>query len=209
MVMYTVRTPALVKPLMKELTWSIPTADRVLHLTFDDGPIPEVTPWVLDELDRCDAKATFFCIGRNAEANPGILDRIVRAGHRLGNHTWDHANGWRTPLRAYLRNVLQCQTLTRSDLFRPPYGRITMDQVRALRKRYRIVMWDVLSGDFDGRIDGERCYRNVVDHAGPGSIIVFHDSLKAEPRLRRALPRVLHHFRERGYTFRALPPITA
>jgi len=203
--MYLARTPALVKPLLKEFTWHVVGTGRSVYLTFDDGPTPEVTPWVLDTLAAYDARATFFCIGRNAQVNPDLLARIRKEGHAVGNHTHGHPSGWNTPTKAYLRDVLLCQAITGTKLFRPPYGRISRQQSRALGKRFSLIMWDVLSGDFDTTINGERCLRNVVDHYEPGSIIVFHDSMKAEPRLRFALPRVLDHLVEEGYALRALP----
>ncbi|HOP43009.1 MAG: polysaccharide deacetylase family protein [Flavobacteriales bacterium] len=198
---YLTRTPDLVKPLARDLLWHGSRQGRSLHLTFDDGPIPEVTPWVLDRLSEHGAKATFFCVGRNAADHPAILDRIRAEGHAVGNHTWDHANGWSTTGRAYLRSVLACDAVVGSRLFRPPYGRITRGQVSALKKRFRIVMWDVLSADFDTTIDGARCVDNMVRHVRPGSIVVLHDSLKAWDRLRIALPRALEHFSREGYSF--------
>lgn len=203
--MYLARTPALAKRLMGGLVWGMPGRHKDLYLTFDDGPDPEVTPWVLDTLARSKAKATFFCTGRNAEANPALMDRLRREGHSVGNHTWDHPDGWRTPTASYLRNVLRCQRSTGTRLFRPPYGRITPRQARALRSRFEIVMWEVLSADFDTAIGGERCLRNVLRHARPGSIIVFHDSPKAWPRLRHALPLALERFAADGFAMRALP----
>lgn len=202
--MYLVRTPEPLKPLFRDLVWSVKEPGRRVFLTFDDGPIPEVTPWVLDALAVHGAKATFFCIGRNVAKEPALFQRLQSEGHAVGNHTHDHLNGWQSSQRAYLRNVLRCQALTGTTLFRPPYGRITAGQSRALKERFHIVMWDVLSADFDERIDGERCYRNVVDHVAPGSIIVFHDSLKAAPRLRYALPRVLERLTQEGYSMEAL-----
>lgn len=203
--MYLVRTPALLKPLARDLVWHMPRSERAVYLTFDDGPIPGVTPWVLDQLAGYDAKATFFCIGRNAAAHPSILDRIRSEGHAVGNHSWDHPNGWRTDHRNYLRNVLQCQAITRTRLFRPPYGRMTRGQSKALSTRFRIIMWEVLSADFDTSLSGEECLSNTLRHARPGSIIVFHDSLKAEPRLRHALPLVMEALSRDGYAFNALP----
>lgn len=202
--MYFTRTPALLKPLMKELQWSGPAEGRKLYITFDDGPIPEVTPWVLDTLAEYGAKATFFCIGKNVAQHPELFARIRQEGHSVGNHTYDHLNGWNTPRLTYLRNVLRCQELTGSGLFRPPYGRITRPQAHALGKRFSVVMWDVLSADFDQGLDGDRCLRNVIEQSVPGSIIVFHDSLKAESRLRHALPAALAHFATEGYTMEAL-----
>ncbi len=183
----------------------MPATRKVLYLTFDDGPIPEVTPWVLDQLRDHGALATFFVVGANAQRHSDVLERIRREGHAVGNHTWHHVNGSRTPRATYLRDVLHTQPHTGTRLFRPPYGRLTWGQARALRARFDIVMWDVLSADFDAAVTPERCLRNVLTKARPGSIIVFHDSLKAEPRLRYVLPNVLKHFSEEGFAFEALP----
>ena len=203
--MYLARTPQIVRALLPGFVWRMPGTEKVLYLTFDDGPIPEVTPWVLDTLAFHDARATFFCIGRNVEANGPIVERIINEGHTLGNHTWDHERGRATSTFSYLKSTLRCQALFTSSLFRPPYGSVTVAQYRALRKRYRIVLWDVLSGDFDTTLDGVACAQNVIQGARPGSIVVFHDSLKAEGRLRYALPRTLEHFGRLGYRFKALP----
>ena len=181
------------------------TRDKVLYLTFDDGPIPEVTPWVLDTLRTYGAKATFFCIGRNIERNPDVFQRLIAEGHRVGNHTLDHLSGWDTSLFEYLRNTMHCQQLTRTGIFRPPYGRITLAQARALARRFQLVFWDVLSEDFDANLSAHRCLRNVLAKARSGSIIVFHDSLLAEDRVRYALPRTLEHFARKGYRFDPLP----
>ncbi len=202
--MYLVRTPDVLRPLARDLLWRVRTDEKVVHLTFDDGPVPEVTPWVLDRLKEHDAKATFFCIGRNVERDPALFQRIMAEGHAVGNHTWAHANGWRTSHRAYCRSVLQCDRLVRSRLFRPPYGRITRSQVGTLKRRFQPVMWDVLSADFDPRITAGTCISNVLDNVRPGSIIVFHDSVKAWPRLEKALPAVLRGLREMGYSCAAL-----
>ena len=180
------------------------TTRKELFLTFDDGPIPEVTPWVLQMLRAYNAKATFFCIGQNLVEHALIHKMILKEGHTIGNHTYDHLNGWRTPNKAYFRSVLKCREITGSDLFRPPYGRIKRDQANVLLSRFRIVMWDVLSGDFDLKASKAKCVKNVVDNASRGSIIVFHDSLKARERMQYALPRVLEHFSSLGYAFRAL-----
>ncbi|MCB9164490.1 MAG: polysaccharide deacetylase family protein [Flavobacteriales bacterium] len=203
--MIPARVPRIVQWLLPGYTWRIPTKERVLHLTFDDGPIPGVTPWVLDVLAQAGAKATFFCIGRNCEAEPRILDRIRAEGHGVGDHTWDHPRGRRTDTETYLKSVARSSELTSRSVFRPPYGSLTREQARALRANYRIVLWDVLSGDYDPRVDADECTRRVITHALPGSIVVFHDSLKAESTLRGALPRILEHFSQEGYRFEALP----
>ncbi len=203
--MYLVRTPELIKPFFKDLIWNVPGAIDQVYLTFDDGPIPEVTPWVLDQLAAAGAKATFFCIGENARKEPDLIDRIKAEGHTIGNHTWEHLNGWETSQFTYLRSVLRCHAITRSPYFRPPYGRISRDQARALSKRFKVIMWEVLSADFDQALSGEECARNVTANVRPGSIVVFHDSLKAWDRLRIALPAVLRHLQDEGLRIEALP----
>lgn len=204
--MYLIKTPKIVQALRPAYLWRIPTEERVLHLTFDDGPIPEVTPWVLDTLRPYGAKATFFCVGDNVRRHPGIFQQLLAEGHSVGNHTFHHLNGWQTGPPAYLHDVRRCARLVKSTLFRPPYGRLTPRQRAFLERHYRIVMWDVLSGDFDPALSPEACLRNIVDSAEPGSIIVLHDSLKAEPRLRYALPRVLEWFGEKGWRFAGIKP---
>ena len=187
------------------LTWRIPTSEQVLYLTFDDGPIPVVTPWVLDTLAAYGAKATFFCVGQNARNNPEILDRIKKEGHALGNHTMNHVNGWKTPVSAYVKEVEACSQYVTSAIFRPPYGRISPRQYWQLRKAYKIIYWDVISRDYNESLSGAFCAKRVIDNARKGSIVVFHDSLKAEERLRIALPETLKHFSALGYRFDALP----
>lgn len=176
----------------------------ILYLTFDDGPIPEVTPWVLRQLDKYKAKASFFCVGDNVEKNPAIYRQILAAGHSVGNHTYNHLHAGKTKVKEYVKNVEKCAGLVSSELFRPPYGRIRPKITKRLYDKYRIVMWDVLSGDFDTKLSPEKCLRNVIKHSGPGSIVVFHDSLKAKERLTYVLPRVLSYFSLKGYQFKAL-----
>ncbi|HRF81128.1 MAG TPA: polysaccharide deacetylase family protein [Flavobacteriales bacterium] len=207
--MVPAHVPRILQWLLPGYVWRLPVREKVLYLTFDDGPIAEVTPWVLDELARAGAKATFFCIGRNSAAAPEIMARIRAEKHGVGNHTWDHPRGRRTSRWGYLRNVLSAGQVTSNTMFRPPYGSITLGQAASLRKRYRIVLWDVLSGDYNTALTGTRCAANVIGNASPGSIVVFHDSLKAEARLRIALPQVLKHFGALGYRFEALPFATA
>jgi peptidoglycan/xylan/chitin deacetylase (PgdA/CDA1 family) len=180
----------------------------VLYLSFDDGPHPEATPFVLDQLAKFDAKASFFCIGKNVQLHPKIYDTIIAAGHVVGNHTQNHMNGWKNNTKNYIADIQEATKVIDSNLFRPPYGRIRFSQIKALRLQaalpQQIIMWDVLSGDFDTTITGEKCAQNVIQYAGPGSIIVFHDSTKAMDRLRVALPKVLAHFSSLGYQFKAL-----
>ena len=185
--------------------WSVATDERVLHLTFDDGPIPEVTPWVLDTLWSFEAKATFFCVGDNVLRHPEVYARVLADGHAVGNHTFNHLNGWHTERMTYLHNVRHCARVVHSRLFRPPYGRLLPGQRQFVERHFRIVMWDVLSGDFDQHITPQHCLENVLHHAGPGSIVVLHDSRKAEKNLRFALPAILEYFSGAGYRFAALP----
>ena len=179
----------------------MPAHERVIYLTFDDGPIPEVTPWVLETLKHFDAKATFFCVGDNVVKHPEVFKKVLAAGHQVGNHTFNHLNGWKNPTDAYLENVERCSQVLPGNLFRPPYGVLKLAQKNALLPRYKIVMWDVLSGDFDHSITAERCLKNVIENTLSGSIVVFHDSMKAADRLQYVLPRTLDHFSAKGYSF--------
>lgn len=199
--MFLAKTPRVFQNLLTNYTWHIPTTEKVLFLTFDDGPVPEETPWVLDTLRPYGAKATFFCVGDNVRKNPEIFQQILAEGHAVGNHTFNHLNGWKTHTFNYLKNVQRCGQVVNSPLFRPPYGTMRPAQTRRLKSRYRIVMWDVLSGDYDPAVTPEQCLQNVLDNVQPGSIILFHDSLKAEERMRYALPRVLEKLSSEGWKF--------
>ncbi|TAK42371.1 MAG: polysaccharide deacetylase family protein [Saprospiraceae bacterium] len=199
--MYLVKTPQFIQNLFPNYIWRIPTQEKVIYLTFDDGPIPEVTPWVLKQLQAYDAKATFFCVGENIRKNRGAFDAVVEAGHAVGNHTFNHINGWTTDNLPYFLNVRKCAHQVHSDLFRPPYGRLMPQQSQFLQRHYRIVMWDVLSGDFDPKISKEQCRQNVFNNARKGSIVVFHDSLKSKDKLRYVLPAVLENFAKQGFRF--------
>ena len=204
--MYLARIPTLVQRLFGQLTWRDEIVDeRVVYLTFDDGPIPEVTPWVLDTLAGYGAQATFFCVGENVARNPALFARLRQEGHTVGNHTYNHLSGWSHDADHYLANIELCDRLVKSALFRPPYGRLHPRALSHLRTRYQVVMWDVLAGDFDTQQSGAQCVHNVVSNVGPGSIVVFHDSLKSEPNLRYALPRTLSLLADEGYRFEALP----
>lgn len=202
--MYTTRTPYLVQTVFKQLVWTIPTKDTI-YLTFDDGPTPGVTQWVLETLGGYGAKATFFCVGKNVEEHPEIYKQVLMQGHTVGNHTYHHLNGWKTNKRRYLLDIKKCAKHIDSRLFRPPYGRLRKVHYKEIKDKYSVVMWDVLSGDFDNRISNEKCLKNVVNKVRPGSVVVFHDSLKAENKLRYVLPKVLSVLSERGFVFTAIP----
>jgi len=202
--MYLVKTPKFIQNLFPNYLWRKSREDKILYLTFDDGPIPEITPWVLQQLEEYNAKGTFFCVGENVKKHPEIFEAVKNAGHSVGNHTMHHLNGWLTDNLAYFHDTRHCAHLVNSDLFRPPYGRLKPKQARFLQRHYNIVMWDVLSGDFDENINGEDCFQNVLKYTKSGSIIVFHDSVKAFPRLEYVLPKVLAYYAKEGYKFEAV-----
>jgi len=206
---YFVKTPWLLKKLYSQCIWEVKTTQKEIYLTFDDGPHPEATPFVLQELKKYNAKGTFFCIGKNVKEYFDIYKQIISDGHKPGNHTYNHLNGWKTTDKEYLEDILQAANLIDSDLFRPPYGKITQFQLKALQGKklnLKTIMWNVLSGDFDEKITPENCYLNVTNNTIPGSIIIFHDSLKALPRLQYALPRVLEYFTKKGFQFKIISP---
>ena len=202
--MYLVKTPRLIQNLFPNFKWSIPTKDNSVYLTFDDGPIPEVTPWVLDQLKKYDFKATFFCVGDNVKKHPEIFERILKEGHSVGNHTFNHLNGWTSDNIKYFHNIRACAHQMNTNLFRPPYGRLKPKQAQFLQRHYDIVMWSLLSGDFDPNISKEMCLENVVSNIHPGSIIVFHDSLKAFEKLQYVLPKTLQHLKSISYKSEAI-----
>jgi peptidoglycan/xylan/chitin deacetylase (PgdA/CDA1 family) len=199
--MYLSKTPKLLKALYPNLIWDYRTHKGVVYLTFDDGPIPEVTPYVLQVLAQYQIKATFFCIGDNVQKHPDVFAEIIKAGHAIGNHTFNHLNGWKTDKNIYHQNTLACEPYFKTNLFRPPYGRIKRSQIKMLKEKFKIVMYDVLSGDFDQKSSPEKCYQNVLKHSSDGSIIVFHDSLKAYANLKESLPRSIEALLNRGFKF--------
>jgi len=206
--MYLIKTPFLLRAFYPQCIWRKPSNQKVLYLSFDDGPHPIATPFVLTQLAQFQAKGSFFCIGKNVALYPSIYKQIQTDGHTIGNHTMHHMNGWETKDEIYLENIKEANAYIQSNLFRPPYGRIKKSQIRALQKHPNlpkdIIMWDVLSGDFDTKITGEQCLQNVIKHAEPGSIIVFHDSEKAWERMQYALPKLLAYYTQLGYRFEAL-----
>lgn len=202
--MYLVRPPFFLKWYYPGVLWRKNKAKPTLYLTFDDGPVPEITPFVLDTLEKHNVKATFFCVGENIEKHPDIYARIIAEGHRIGNHTQHHLKGWEHTDEDYLNDIYLCQKQTQTALFRPPYGRMKRSQLKKIRKKFDVVMWDVLSGDFDPNLSPKACFDNVKKYSRPGSIIVFHDNPKAFHRLEYALPQTLEYFKNKGFIFELL-----
>ncbi len=206
------KTPAFFKYLYPGLVW-----DKIdeqidtpcLYVTFDDGPVPEITDFVLETLAQYQAKATFFCVGENIQKHPEEYQSVLNHKHRTGNHTYNHLNGWKTDNTTYLKNISLCETVIqqtegKKKLFRPPYGKIKRSQIIQIRDEYEIVMWHILSGDFDPAFDAEQCLEKCIAHTTSGTIIIFHDSYKAAKNLKYVLPRYLDHFAQAGYQFLAL-----
>lgn len=209
------------KVVFPSLLWNFNIKEKIIYLTFDDGPIPEITPWVLQKLRDHNAKATFFCIGDNVARNPEVFKMILRDGHVIGNHSHNHLDGWKTDSKTYVENVLKAETVIQNSskiysktvpsntpvekLYRPAFGRITLSQIKELEKHdYKIVMWDVISGDYDQKKEHQSCLRDVIKYTHPGSILVFHDSVKAFKNLQKVLPEVLSFYAGKGFEFRAL-----
>jgi len=202
---YFIKTPWLVKAIFPSYVWSLPADDNAVYITFDDGPHPSITPWVLNQLKEYDAQASFFCVGNNVQLYPDVYDQVLEGGHAVGNHTFHHFNGWKTEEQKYLDDVSKAAELIRTNLFRPPYGRIRQSQAKKLSgcmqtSQSKIIMWDVLSADFDSSVTPEQCLANVIDNVVAGSIIVFHDSEKAYPNLKYALPGTLKYLKEAGFS---------
>ncbi|WP_034045948.1 polysaccharide deacetylase family protein [Wocania ichthyoenteri] len=233
MTLTPVKMPTLVKRMFPNYIWDIPTTNKSIYLTFDDGPTPEITNWTLNVLKQYNAKATFFCIGNNIEKHPNIFQDILNDGHAIGNHTHNHIKGWKTKTKDYLKNIFEAQNVINSQiktchtesfdcvqdkpcrsaelkilnpkLFRPPYGQIKPKQGKQLIELgYKIIMWNVLSFDWDATVSNENCLNNVISKTTNGSIIVFHDSVKASKNMQYALPKVLEYFSEKGYRFESI-----
>jgi peptidoglycan/xylan/chitin deacetylase (PgdA/CDA1 family) len=203
---YFIKTPWWVKDLFPAYTWHMSREEKTLYLTFDDGPHPEITPFVMEELKKVEAQASFFCIGNNVRQYPSIVQTIIQEGHSIGNHTQNHLNGWKTETDAYLDDVAEASKWICTDLFRPPYGRLKRSQAKGIgsamsRPKARVIMWDVLSADFDRTITKEQCLKQVLKYAENGSIIVFHDSEKAFSHLSYVLPKALARWQSDGYKF--------
>lgn len=204
--MYLIRVPSWIRKRMPAGQWDMPPGIQLaVYLTFDDGPHPEITPFVLEQMEEYQAKGTFFCLGKNVVAYPEIYNRILSAQHKTGNHTFNHLSGWRTDLSDYLSDVRRARKNIDSSLFRPPYGRIRKKQACMLAKEgMKLIYWSLLSGDFDVDLSPQKCLENVTKNIQPGDIIVFHDSEKAAERLRYVLPRVLALCRKNGWQLKSL-----
>ena len=219
---YWIKTNALIKKIFSKYVWDVSNSENKIYLTFDDGPTPEITEWVLEELKKHNAKATFFCIGNNIEKYPDVFEKVINEGHSIGNHTFNHLNGWKTATEDYLENTKLCKEQIlksnpsnselakqiynlKSAIFRPPYGKIKLSQSKKLRQLgYKIIMWDVLSADFDTSISKKKCLDNVIKNTESGSIIVFHDSVKAFANLEYSLPKALKYWAAKGFIFERL-----
>jgi peptidoglycan/xylan/chitin deacetylase (PgdA/CDA1 family) len=217
---YLTKIPTIIQLIFKNYSWNFPFSkndQKTIYLTFDDGPTEGITEWTLNELKKYNAKATFFCIGKNIENHPGVYQRIINEGHSIGNHTHNHLNGWKSSNATYLKNIeladkaiqkfnkSNLKIINSEQLFRPPYGKIKPLQASKLRENgYKIIMWDVLSADFDQKITVEKCLKNVIENTKNGSIVVFHDSIKASENLKYTLPKVLGYFSNKGYVFKRI-----
>lgn len=202
--MHFVRPIFILNYIYPKAIWRKENEKNNIYLTFDDGPIPEITPWILDCLKEYQVKATFFCVGENIKKHPEIFDRILAEGHAVGNHTYNHLRGWDSEDQIYFQNIEKCEKLTNSRLFRPPYGRAKKSQMKVLAQDYKIIMWDVLTGDYDPKISSEQCYKNCVNYTRNGSIIVFHDNIKAINNVKYALPKSIEQLLRKGYRFKTL-----
>ena len=206
---FWVKTHYFIKRIFPNYIWDIPNDENKVFLTFDDGPTPEITEWTLDQLKKYNAKATFFCIGNNIEKHPAIFQKIIDEKHAIGNHTFNHLKGWKTANEKYFENVKKCSVFSpdsyrecseKQELFRPPFGKIKLSQSKELRKLgYKIIMWDIISYDFDKNTSKEKCLENVLKNVQSGTIIVFHDSIKAEQNLKYVLPKTLAFLKEKGF----------
>ena len=206
------KTPKVVKSLFPSYIWDLPSEEKVIYLTFDDGPTPNVTQWVLDTLKAYNAKATFFCIGSNVKKHPQLFQQLIKEGHSVGNHTYKHLKGWKVKTKTYIEDIeltwkLFSELNVQTKLFRPPYGKLKPKQGRRIQKLGdKVIMWDVLSFDWSNKTTNEECLNNVLEHTESGSIIVFHDSEKAKNNLMFALPKVLEYFSKKGFEFKRIEP---
>lgn len=203
--MVIAKIPKLIQYLLYYFEFKIKGENKTLYLTFDDGPIPEVTPEVLDILDKYNAKATFFCVADNIKKHPEVFQSIIDRGHRLGNHTYHHIKGWETPNNEYFEDIERANQLVNSNLFRPPYGRIGFFQARELRKKYRLILWSVLSYDYSGKLSKEKVWDNIRKSVTDNDIILFHDNIKARDNMIYSLSNTLSFYSQRGFQFKSIP----
>jgi len=196
--------PAFLRCAYRGVTWRKSSQEKIIYLTFDDGPIPEVTPWVLDVLDKYQIKATFFCVGENAVKHPEVYREVLKRGHRTGNHTYNHIRGFFTSTKTYLENIEKASECINSTLFRPPHGEMRLSQLMEIRKNFEVIQWDVISRDYDKDLSEQKVLNGVKKYVRNGSIIVFHDSLKAQRNMRYAMPRAVEWLLQEGYQFRTL-----
>ncbi|GAB1415692.1 polysaccharide deacetylase family protein [Paludibacter sp.] len=195
------QVPGFIRLLFPNLTWRVRTIDKLIYLTFDDGPIPEVTPLVLDILDKYGWKATFFCVGDNVHKYPEVYVEILKRGHAVGNHTFNHVRGYRYSVEDYVENVRKASEFIDSKLFRPPHGRIKKSQIKALKDDYKIIMWDLITYDYDKNKNPDYILKTIKKNLRKGSVIVFHDSLKAKENVLEVLPKALEYWKEKGYSY--------
>jgi len=198
------RAPKLYRSLYRGSHWRFINDKKVVYLTFDDGPIPEITPWVLDLLAEYNIKATFFCVGDNVQKYSEVFQMIHDRGHKIGNHTFHHIQGLKTDTQSYLEDVEEADRLIKSKLFRPPYGHMRFSQFKALKKQYKVIMWDVVTRDYSSLMTADHVFEIVKKYTRNGSIIVFHDSLKAGDRMKESLPKSIEWLLEQGYNFRLI-----
>ena len=198
------RPPQLIRKIYPDALWLKKAIKPTIYLTFDDGPIPELTTWVLDTLKHYNIKATFFCVGENVKKNPEIFNRIKSENHQIGNHTYNHLNGWKASQEDYVKNIKLCQELTQTNLFRPPYGRLTKKLYEHIKTDYKIIYWDVLTHDYNQNLEASKCLQNTIKYSRNGSIVVFHDNIKATKNLQYVLPKYIEHFLKLNYTFATL-----
>lgn len=202
--MFLASVPKFVTKAFPSLIWKIPEKEKVLYLTFDDGPVPEATPWVLETLKKYNAKATFFCVGDNVRKYHHLYNQVLEHGHSVGNHTFNHLNGWTSVPEEYVDNIEKAAEYINSNLFRPPRGLLRNPHYQLIKSKYKVIMWNVLSIDYEKKLSPQQCVKNVTRNAKPGSIVVFHDSIKAWKNMSYALPLVLEHFSKLGYQFKAI-----
>lgn len=197
-----IQFPRCLRPLLgRRLLWSVPADSKVIYLTFDDGPVPEVTPEVLDILRKYDCKATFFCVGENVSKYPELYRRLLSEGHRTGNHSFNHVRGFKMNAADYVENVNKARDWIDSRLFRPPHGQLKPSQAKMLKDDYSLVMWDVITYDYDASVEADKIFKTIRKNLRPGSIVVFHDSLKARKNVLKVLPKALEFWKEQGYNF--------